>query len=115
MSQFQITFRGMNPSDSLRAMAEERFLKMVRQCGRTSRCHVVLERPNANPRNVTFSARVQLHAGLELHAAAESQHTSARAAVREAFERARAQVAARTGRTSHERRAMARNHLLLLR
>jgi hypothetical protein len=117
MSQFQMTFRGMVPSERLRALAESRFLKVTRQCGDMARCHVVIERPAEAAHNGSgFSARVQLHAGSHgVHAAAESEHADASVAVREAFERARAQVATQSARLAHARRTVRRDHLLLLR
>jgi hypothetical protein len=95
MSQLQITFRGMLPSENLCALAAARFLKVRLQCADASRCHVVIEQPSADgPDTRRFSARVHLLGNVQgVQAAAESRHVNANIAVREAFERASAQVA----------------------
>jgi hypothetical protein len=76
---------------------------------------VVIERPSADGINGRFEARVQLQTGTQLHAAAQSEHASASAAVRKAFERAHAQVETRAARTTQVSRAFGQNHLVLLR
>lgn len=106
MRQFQITFRGMDPSEHLRTLAEAKFLKLSRQWGATSRCHVVIERPAVDPHKPALvSARVHLRVGAEsIDATAESQHTEASAALREAFERVRIQAATQSARAGRTRR-----------
>lgn len=125
MSQLQITFRGMAPSENLRALAEARFLKVRQQCAAASRCFLVIERPPMGAREATrFSARVHLDLGdTSFVAAAECRHENANIAVREAFERASAQVGsprAEGGATRHIRvlprtRSKQRHHLVLVR
>jgi ribosome-associated translation inhibitor RaiA len=118
MRQFQITFRGMDPSEHLRALAETKFFKLSRQWGATSRCHVVIERPFVDllHKATLFSVRVQLHVGAEsIHAAAESQHTEASTALREAFERVRIQAATQSARAGRTRRGARVEPVLALR
>jgi ribosome-associated translation inhibitor RaiA len=114
MAQFQITFRGMTPSDALRAVAQEKFCKLAQKFGRTASCSIVVDHAAGKARGQrSFAARVQLHPGgqgEQVYAAAE--HTSASVAVREAFERASAQVSSARADTVRRARPDA---LLLLR
>jgi ribosome-associated translation inhibitor RaiA len=92
MPQFQITFRGMTPSDALQTVAREKFDKLSLRFGPSARCSVVLEHASTK-HGTTFHARVQLQhllGGARVSAAADSE--SANAAVREAFDRAYAQL-----------------------
>jgi ribosome-associated translation inhibitor RaiA len=115
MAQLQLTFRGMNPSDSVRVLAEREFHKLERHVGRASSCHIVLDRPAASHlKGAQFSVRVQLHGGSGVHVAAEARHHDARAAMREAFERVGAQVSSQSEARSSTRRSAA-SHIVLLR
>jgi ribosome-associated translation inhibitor RaiA len=94
MAQFQITFRGMTPSDALRSVAQEKFDKLSRKFGRSASCSIVIGHAGgAEHGKAAFAARVELQADEQrkfVHAAAE--HVIATCAVREAFERATVQV-----------------------
>lgn len=92
MSQVQITFRHVPPSEVLRDLAEEKFAKLRRQLGAPASCHVVIDRPALAP---TKSACAHVHvqvrgAGIQLDT--EASDTDLGIALRGAFERALAQV-----------------------
>jgi hypothetical protein len=94
-----MTFRGLHPSEHVRALAEARFWKVRSQWTEMSRCDVVLERAHRQAQEAPrFSARVRLAAdGEGLSASAEAQHENACAAVRDAFVRASSKVAVPLG------------------
>ncbi len=107
LQALQTTFRGMESSPALKAQAEAKFLKLSKQYGHMLRCHVVVERPASDMgKGTTFSVRVQLHAEGHSPTVSQSEHVSAAVALREAFERMSAQLAARGERLSYARRMM---------
>jgi ribosome-associated translation inhibitor RaiA len=112
MAQFQITFRGMGPSEALRAVAEEKFTKLSSRLGRKAGCSIVIDQASGKahgPRR--FSARVQVHAGGGGHVSALAEHESASVAVAQAFERAVAQV---TSERQSGQKARPSHHPLVL-
>ncbi len=104
----QITFRGLDPSPALRAQVEAKLRKVMKQFGRVPHCHMVIERPAAEPsKAAVYTASVQLHAeergGWTV---AHAQHANATVAIREAFARLSTQLAARGTRLAYARRTM---------
>jgi ribosome-associated translation inhibitor RaiA len=92
MAQFQMTFRGMTPSEALRAVAQEKFTKISKWFGGRATCSVVIDQ--AWGRKNGFSARVEFsHRGQGVHVSAAAEHEFASAALREAFVRAISQLA----------------------
>lgn len=104
----QMTFRGMDSSHTLRSQAEARLRKVIKQFGRISHCHVVLERPaTEQSKAAEFSVCVQVHA--EDHGGqtvAHAQHANATVAIRDAFLRLSTQLATRGTRLAYARRTM---------
>jgi ribosome-associated translation inhibitor RaiA len=119
MTQLQVTFRGMQPSEAVRTLAEEKFQKLAKQLGNASTCHLVLARPVAGQhKGAAVSALVQLRASRGLLATAEARNTDPFAAVREAFAHATSQVASRAARAHEKSNAEQLNkrpHLFLIR
>jgi ribosome-associated translation inhibitor RaiA len=92
MSQFQMTFRGLVPSDALREVAEEKFQRTVRKFGALSTCHIIVAREaTRKPFGSPYAVRVLLHAG-HVYATAEASDDNPCAAVRTAFARAQGQA-----------------------
>lgn len=98
-----ITFRHLDSSDTIRALAEELLAKLSRSHGDPLRCHLVLE-DNIGAhahREQRFAAHVELslpHEGMLFDARAA--HEDALSAVRAAFERAERQLTRREERLS---------------
>ena len=101
LQSLQVTFRHIPPSDALRELAEQKFLKLKHQFADAVSCHVVIDCPGQNHHNKgnNFHVQVELNVGrTHGRVAAEADHEDAYAATREAFERAKKQVESRIER-----------------
>ena len=92
MSHFQMTFRGLVPSDALREVAEEKFQRVARKFGGLSTCHIIVAREaTKSPFGSPYAVRVLLRAG-RVRATAEASDDNPCSAVRTAFARAQNQA-----------------------
>ena len=84
----QITFRHMDTSASLRAVAEEKFARIATHLSAPPRCRLVIDTAaNHSRKGAGFSAHVELSVGREeLHLDAQATREQAACAVREAFD-----------------------------
>jgi ribosome-associated translation inhibitor RaiA len=89
MAHYQITFRDMLPSEELRAVAEEKFVRVARWYGRAASCGILIATSFGRQGETTYAARVMLHSGGEdEHVAANAEHPDPAQAVHAAFDRA---------------------------
>ncbi len=105
-------FRGMEPSDAVRAAIEKKVSKLEQCCGRITSCRVVVEEPHRRRRKgKLFNVRIDMTLpGREVvvdrtHGARHS-HEDVYVAIRDAFDAARQQV----GQYSMERRRRVKSH-----
>lgn len=102
----QITYRHMTVSETLRAVAEEKYAKIQSHFQEPARCHLVVECCAGHARrNDQFHAHAALTVNqLDLHLDATAAHEDAATAVRKVFEHMERQIASRNGRSTAARR-----------
>lgn len=106
MDSVQIVFRGMPPSDAVRARIEERAARMKRLDGRATSMHVVVQAANRNHRHGNlFEVRLQArYPGVEIDVGDASQaNEDVFAAIADTFDAAERQFDATLRRQDHLR------------
>jgi len=96
----QITFRHMTSSESLCAVAQEKFEKLGRHFNESVHCHLVIDCcPGHVYKGDQFTAHVELTLGAaDLRVDASAKHEQAATAVRRAFDHVERQLMSRYGR-----------------
>jgi ribosomal subunit interface protein len=105
---FDITFRHLESSDTIRSLAAEQLARIQKNHGEALRCHLVLadqRGPHAH-HDQHFAAHVTISVG-DLSCQADSAHEDATVAVREAFEKLDRQLTRDQDRRSEKQRAHA--------
>ncbi len=98
LNPVQVTFRDMNPSESVRTLCEEEADKLIKVCEDITSCHVTIATPHQHhQKGALHSVHVEVHVPGQKFAAGHDDHTDhthedLMTATRDAFRTVRKQI-----------------------